>query len=433
MKADQDSFRARTTQPDKGKANSQNRKMAVRPEKLRSTADRNVDSLQVEFEDLIRRALGLTSARNLGLEQGLTSAGNLDLVSPNSRARARSLAGELTRDLERELTRDLDPARDMRRQIESPRAIASARNRATALARDLQRKSDTARVSSLDRSGELAASLNRLAGDNSQVTVFQLYSIVGSVIDVLLGVPYSPGPTPPSDNSEDLVELEVNDHPAQQKVAAFTARLEPVIRDIELALSEGRFDTNREKRRQVERDISYLRAEVYETGPEDFLGEALGAIVARLGRELASVTDIPSKAAPVIDALLRVMSSDQPDQIPEVIQAVLDNSSIDDPEWLAAQDQTNIVAEIREEGPTRWFARVLGWIDSDHFGSDVGVIRNSGAVALILGSAIGFVVSAFMNSVAAAGAAASIGGLVGVGLGWIAVRYRNRSQASCDV
>ncbi len=236
----------------------------------------------------------------------------------------------------------------------------------------------------------------------------------------------------------ETLSLEPNREPSNQQNAMFQARIETLLGVANRFIDDGYFDENPNLRDLVERDRNFLRAEAFETDEPFALGDAVGAIVARLERNLLSVADVPDTVSPLLDDLVEATSADSPDKLPDILDRLIDTARLDDSEWLASQNEFDAFAaeihDIAQYGARRWLMKVSDWW---HTGEAETMRHHTGWGATVGapgGAAIGLLVAAV--TAATLGAAATVGGIVGavvgLSLAWFFGRYRNSDESSED-
>lgn len=236
----------------------------------------------------------------------------------------------------------------------------------------------------------------------------------------------------------EMLSLGLNPEPSHQQNATFQARIETLLGVANRFIDDGHLDHDPYLRDLVERDRNFLRAEAFETDEPFALGDAVGAIVARLERNLLSVAKVPDTVSPLLDDLIDATSADSPDRLPDILDGLIGTARLDDPEWLASQDGFDAYAsdihDIAEHGARRWLMNVSGWWRTEaaeEMRHDTGWGATVGAP---VGAAIGLVVSAV--TAASLGIAATVGGIVGaivgLSLAWFFGRYRNFDESSED-
>ncbi|WP_040491053.1 hypothetical protein [Ilumatobacter nonamiensis] len=236
----------------------------------------------------------------------------------------------------------------------------------------------------------------------------------------------------------ETLSLEPNPEPSHEQNATFQARIEILLGVANQFIDDGSFDDDPYIRDLVERDRNYMRAEAFETDEPFALGDAVGAIVARLERNLLSVARVPDTLGPLLDDLVEATSADSPDTLPDILDHLIDTARLDDPEWLASQNDFDAFAseihELARYGARRWLMKAGDWwqtaeAEQLRHGTGWGVTVGGPA-----GSAIGLVVAAV--SAATLGAAMAVGGVVGavvgLSLAWFFGRYRNSDESSAD-
>jgi hypothetical protein len=224
------------------------------------------------------------------------------------------------------------------------------------------------------------------------------------------------------------LHLESVDRPSSDALSDLARYAEPLIKRIDNSLNEGAWADVQYVEDQVRRDLGYVRGELFETEPADWVGPVVGAVVARLERNLLAVTSGLSDANRSLALeLIDAVGSDELSKVTAAVDQLIENIN-----WLAAENDFSQFYGDDSLGridPGRFVAASLHW----GFDTPKDAVSAAGSFSTVGGAAgtgIGFIVGALtkysvLGSMTAMGPAGLVlGAIVGVSLAYLAARWR---------
>jgi uncharacterized protein YjbI with pentapeptide repeats len=222
------------------------------------------------------------------------------------------------------------------------------------------------------------------------------------------------------------LHLESVELPSTIALGNLARSAEPLIQHVEHALHRGAWSDFPYLEGQVVRDLEYVRAELFETDPSDWVGPVLGGVVARLERNMLGVLDeLSDESRALASGLVNAVASDDPGKVAAAVHQFVESVdwSTDD---LVDPQQGDLLAIM---GPGRFVRAALRWgFDAPKDAlSGIGSITTAGSAA---GAGLGFIVSmvtkySVLGAVGTMTAAGLVfGAIVSLSLSYLSARWR---------